>query len=222
MCCGDARRKNVERWEDEERWVLWEGVVSVARMAYNRSSFMQANTLCSVIFSRQNEQIWCFRVFPWKTSMLAYNRSSLYKQTFCEVWSMVAKMSKSNVLGFFFFWKPSMFAYNRSSLLKQRHCVVWSLIAKISRYDVLRFFLERPLCLLTIATLYASKLFVWCDIGFPKWAIMMFWELSWNTSMLPYNPSSLCKQALWVMWVMWVTKRLILIFFMSFYGVLLA
>ena len=61
---------------------------------------------------------------------------------------------------------------------------------QMNKYDVLGFFLSIPLSLLTILAPCASKLFVWCDLWISKLANMMFWELFWKTSMLPYNSNS--------------------------------
>ena len=118
-----ARWKNVECWKEEERGVLWGWTLSVARMAYNRSSFMQANTLCSVIFSCQNEQIWYLRgFFFFLKDLYVCLQSQLL--TLCVMRSLVAKLNEQICCSKVFSQKTSMFAYNRSSLCKHTLCSV--------------------------------------------------------------------------------------------------
>lgn len=102
---------------------------------------MQADILCSVTFGHQNEQIWCSRIFSWNTSMFAYNRNSLCKQS--TLGSVI--FSRQNEQIWFYrvsSWKTSMLAYNRSSLCKQGFCVMLSWVSKMSKYDVLGVFLK--------------------------------------------------------------------------------
>lgn len=144
---------------EEEHWVLWVyehwmlrggGTMSIVRRAYYPNSFTQTNTLCSVFFSCQNEQIWCFEVFFIYIFLLAYNPSSLCKKMICVMWYLDFKMSKYDV------WvtllKTSMFLYNPNSfkfiwilasnfcLLANSMCSLWLGLMLRANVDVTWFF----------------------------------------------------------------------------------